>query len=85
MTGNTCNGWQQSNRRICSSFLIGWQLILLRVKGGTDYFLVGEFNVQTLRRFQSSYRSPAQPFKQVPVTFEVVFGRKVLAAGENNE
>ncbi len=49
----------------------------------TDYCVIGEIDVQALRQFQSSHRSPAKPFKPVPVGFEIDFGRKVLPAGEN--
>ena len=45
--------------------------------------MMGEIDMQVLRQFQSSYRSPAKPFKPVPDGFEIDFGRKVLpAAGE---
>ena len=64
-----------------------WARDVLRVKGGvTDYCVIGEVDVQALRQFQSSHRSPAKPFKPVPDGFEIDFGREVLpAAGENNE
>ena len=39
-------------------------------------------DVQALRAFQSSHRSPAKPFKPVPDGFEIDFGRKVLPRGE---
>ncbi len=45
----------------------------------TDYCVIGEIDVQALRQFQSSHRSPAKP---VPDGFEIDFGRKVLSAGE---
>lgn len=48
----------------------------------TDYCVIGEIDVQALRQFQSSYRSPAKPFKPVPDGFEIDFGRKILAVGE---
>lgn len=89
MTANACNDRHQGNRRICASIFEGRQRDLLRVKGGiADYCMVGEMDVQALRRFPSSYRSPAKPFKPFkpfkPVLdgFEVDFGRKVLPAGE---
>lgn len=57
-----------------------WARDVLRVKGGvTDYCVIGEIDVQTLRQFQSSHRSPAKP---VPDGFEMDFCRKVLPAGE---
>lgn len=45
----------------------------------TDYC---EIDVQTLRQFQSSHRSPPKPFKPVPDGFEIDLGRKVLPTGE---
>lgn len=44
--------------------------------------MIGGIDVQALRQFQSSYRSPGKPFKPVPDGFEIDFGRKVLPAGE---
>jgi len=53
---------------------------VLFVKGGlTNYCVIGEIDIQALRQFQSSYRSP---FKPVPDGFELDFGRKVFPAGE---
>ena len=49
--------------------------------GLTDCCVTGEIDEQALRRFQSSHRSPAQPFKPVQVDlFDL--GRKLLPAGE---
>lgn len=54
----------------------------MRVNHGvTDYCVIGEIDVQALRQFQSSYRSPGKPFKPVPDGFEIDVGRKVLPAG----
>lgn len=50
--------------------------------GVTDYCVIGEIDVQALRQFQGSHRSPGKPFKPVPDGFEIDFGRKVLPAGE---
>lgn len=78
-----CNDRQYGDSRIRAPFKESWQRDLLRVKGGiTDYCVIGEIDVQSLRQFQSSYRSPSKPFKPVPDGFEVDFGRKVLPAGE---
>lgn len=43
--------------------------------------MIDEIDVLALRQFQSSYRSPAQPFKPMPVDL-CDFCRKVLPAGE---
>ncbi len=78
-----CNDRQYGDSRIRAPFKESWQRDLLRVKGGvTDYCVIGEIDVQALRQFQSSYRSPTKPFKPVPDGFEIEFGRKVLPAGE---
>ena len=77
-----CNDRQYGDSRIRAPFKESWQRDLLRVKGGiTDYCVIGEIDVQALRQFQSSHRSPAKPFKPVPDGFEIDFGRKVLPAG----
>ncbi len=68
---------------IYGSFKGGWTRDTLRTKGGvTDYCVIGEIDVQTLRQFQSSHRSPGKPFKPVPDGFEIDVGRNVLPAGE---
>lgn len=78
-----CNDRQYGDSRIRAPFKESWQRDLLRVKGGvTDYCVVGEIDVQALRQFQSSHRSPTKPFKPVPDGFEIVFGRKVLPDSE---
>jgi hypothetical protein len=77
-----CNDRQYGDSRIRAPFKDSWQRDLLRVKGGiTDYCVIGEIDVQALRAFQSSHRSPAKPFKPVPDGFEIDFGRKVLPGG----
>ncbi|WP_216353913.1 hypothetical protein [Burkholderia cenocepacia] len=78
-----CNDRQYGDSRIRAPFKESWQRDLLRVKGGvTDYCVVGEIDVQALRQFQSSHRSPTKPFKPVPDGFEIAFGRKVLPDAE---
>jgi hypothetical protein len=78
-----CNDRQYGDSRIRAPFKESWQRDLLRVKGGvTDYCVIGEIDVQALRQFQSSHRSPAGPFKPVPDGFEIAFDRRVLPAGE---
>lgn len=78
-----CNDRQYGDSRIRAPAKDNWERDVLRVKGGvTDYCVIGEIDVQALRQFQSSHRSPAKPFKPVPDGFEIDFGRKVLPAGE---
>lgn len=74
-----CNDRQYGDSRIRAPFKENWQRDLLRVKGGiTDYCVIGEIDVQALRAFQSSHRSPSKPFKPVPDGFEIDFGRRSL-------
>lgn len=74
-----CNDRQYGDSRIRAPFKESWQRDLLRVKGGiTDYCVIGKIDVQALRQFQSSHRSPTRPFKPVPDGFEIDFDRKVL-------
>lgn len=76
-------GLANGESRIRAPFKENSQRDLLRVKGGiTDYCVIGKIDVQSLRQFQSSHRSPAKLFKPVPDGFEIDFGRKVLPAGE---
>lgn len=78
-----CNDRQYGDSRIRAPFKESWQRDLLRVKGGvTDYCVVGEIDVQALRQFQSSHRSPTRPFKPLPDGFEIAFGRRALPGGE---
>jgi hypothetical protein len=78
-----CNDRQYGDSRIRAPFRDSWLRDVLRVKGGvTDYCVIGEIDVQALRRFQSSHRSASKPFKPVPDGFEIDFGRKVLPAGD---
>jgi len=78
-----CNDRQYGDSRIRAPFKDSWLRDVLRVKGGvTDYCVMGEIDVQALRRFQSSHRSANKPFKPVPDGFEIDFDRKVLAASD---
>ena len=79
-----CNDRQYGDSRIRAPFKDSWLRDVLRVKGGVaDYCVIGEIDVQALRRFQSSHRSAAKPFKPVPDGFEVDIGRRLLPLGEN--
>jgi hypothetical protein len=78
-----CNDRQYGDSRIRAPFKDSWMRDVLRVKGGvTDYCVIGEIDVQALRRFQSSYRSSSKPFKPVPDGFVMSYDRKVLPSGE---
>lgn len=79
-----CNDRQYGDSRIRAPFKKSWQRDLLRVKGGiTDYCVIGEIDVQALRAFQSSHRSPTAPFKPVPDGFEIDFARRVQPESSN--
>jgi hypothetical protein len=78
-----CNDRRYGDSRIRSPAKDSWMRDVLRVKGGIDdYCVTGEIDVQALRRFQSSHRSPAMPFKPVPDGFQVAHERKLLPIGE---
>lgn len=77
-----CNDRQYGDSRIRAPYKNSWKRDVLRVKGGvTDYCVIGAVDVQALRQFQSSHRSPTQPFKPVPDGFSIVHSRKVLPTG----
>lgn len=81
-----CNDRQYGDSRIRAPFKETWKRDVLRVKGGvTDYCVIGEIDIKTLREFQSSYRSPGTTFKPVPDGFEIAFARRTLPKGETHE
>ena len=74
-----CNDRQYGDSRIRAPAKESWQRDVLRVKGGlSDYFVTGVIEIDALRRFQSSYRSPSGRFKPVPDGFDISFGRRLL-------
>ncbi len=50
-----------------------------------DYCVIGEIDVQVLRRFQSSHSSASKPCRPVLNGFEIDVGRKALQLGGQNE
>lgn len=49
-----------------------WMRDEIRVKGGIDdYAVIGEINIDALRKFQSYHRSPDGPFKPIPDGFVI--------------
>jgi hypothetical protein len=77
-----CNDRQYGDSRIRAPYKEAWLRDVLRVKGGIDDFcVIGELDVECLRRFQSSHRSPAQPFKPVPDGFVIAQERRALPVG----
>ncbi len=78
-----CNDREYGDSRIRAPYKDQWKRDMLRVKGGIyDYCVTGRIDVQSLRQFQSSHRSPDKPFKPVPDGFEMNVGREVLPVGE---
>jgi hypothetical protein len=78
-----CNDRQYGDSRIRAPYKDSWRRDLLRVKGGiNDYCVTGEIDIQALRQFQSSHRSPGGPFKPVPDGFVISHSRKTLPFGE---
>jgi hypothetical protein len=74
-----CNDRQHGDSRIRAPYKDNWKRDIVRIKGGkNDYFVVGEIDINALRQFQSSHRSPGKPFKPVPDGFEIDFHRKTL-------
>lgn len=74
-----CNDRQYGDSRIRAPYKDTWRRDILRVKGGIeDYCVTGEIDIQALRQFQSSYRSPGRPFKPVPDGFVACVERRVL-------
>jgi len=83
-----CNDRQYGDSRIRAPYKDSWKRDLVRLKGGvTDYFVIGEIDIMSLRKFQSSYRSPDGSFKPVPDGFDLklAYERKVLPQGNNHE
>jgi hypothetical protein len=67
-----CNNRKYGDSRIRAPYKESWERDLLRVKGGiSDYIVIGQIDVDALRRFQSSHQSPSMPFKPVPDGFQI--------------
>ena len=76
-----CNDRQYGDSRIRAPYKDSWKRDVLRIKGGThDYCVTGNIDIQALRQFQSSHRSPEKPFKPVPDGFKIDPSRKVLVS-----
>jgi len=74
-----CNDRKYGDSRIRAPYKEVWQRDIIRLKGGVnDYFVVGEIDIEELRKFQSSHRSPDKPFKPVPDGFAMAYERKTL-------
>lgn len=80
-----CNHRDFGDTRIRGPARASWKRDIVRVKGGVcDYFVVGELDVEELRRFQSHVRSPSDTangeakFKPVPDGFRMSPERRRL-------
>lgn len=83
-----CNDRQYGDSRIRAPYKESWKRDLVRLKGGiTDYFVIGEIDIMSLRKFQSSYRSPDGIFKPVPDGFDLKLAleRQMLPQGNNHD
>jgi len=79
-----CNVRQLGDSRIRAPYKDSWRRDIVRLKGGMrDYFVVGEIDVQSLRQFQSSHRSPSGPYKPVPDGFVLAGDRFLLPTSGN--
>jgi hypothetical protein len=79
-----CNDREYGDSRIRAPFNDNWKRDIIRLKGGIeDYFVVGEIDINALRAFQSSHRSPDKPFKPVPDGFKISYRRKSTPEGDN--
>ncbi|WP_417438952.1 reverse transcriptase domain-containing protein [Idiomarina sp.] len=79
------NDRKYGDSRVRSPAKERYQRDVLRVKGGIhDYCVTGEIDIQALREFQSSHRSPSKPFKPVPDGFntDMAHDRKALPKGD---
>jgi hypothetical protein len=80
-----CNDRKYGDSRIRAPYKDNWMRDIVRIKGGIeDYFVTGEIDIQSLRAFQSSHRSPDKPYKPVPDGFEMAHDRKILPSGKDN-
>lgn len=80
-----CNHRDYGDTRIRGPAKDSWKRDLVRVKGGVcDYFVIGELDVDGLRRFQSHARSPSSTasgdakFKPVPDGYRMSPDRRTL-------
>lgn len=65
-----CNNRAYGDSRIRAPFKEDWKRDIVRVKGGcNDYFVVGEIDIDSLKRFQSDHRPSEKTFKPFPDGF----------------
>lgn len=72
-----CNDRQFGDSRIRAPYKNNWERDIIRIRGGiTDYFVIGEIDIEELRSFQSHAKYPDEPFKPVPDGFTIAPERK---------
>lgn len=71
------NNRQYGDSRIRAPYKEDFNRDVVQVKGGEhDYLIVGEINIDSLRKFQSHHISPKTPYKPVPTGFKMLESRK---------
>jgi hypothetical protein len=71
------NNRQYGDSRIRVPHKESYERDLIRVRGGLhDYFVIGEIDIDKLRKFQSYQISPDKDFKPVPTGFKMSDDRK---------
>ena len=79
-----CNDRKYGDSRIRAPYKKSWLRDNVRTKGGiSDYIVIGQIDVEKLRAFQSSHRSPSDPFKPVSDGYEIAYDRKILPLDSN--
>lgn len=74
-----CNDRQFGDSRIRAPYKNAWERDVVRMKGGiADYFVIGEIDITSLRKFQDNHRSPKTPFKPTPDGFKMNSARRLL-------
>ena len=76
-----CNSREYGDTRLKAPAKEKYARDVIILKGGiSDYFAIGEIDVECLRRFQSCHRSPNKWFKPVPTGFKIDECRRALPA-----
>ena len=71
------NNRKYGDTRLRGPYKEAYERDKVRVRGGElDYFVVATLEVEKLREFQRSHRSPDKPFKPVPTGFGMSIERR---------
>lgn len=72
------NNRTHGDSRIRAPYREEWRRDIVKVSGGLhDHVLVGEIDIQALRRFQSKHDDPQQEFKSLPDGFKISTTRNI--------